>query len=186
MDSILILALVLLIIYVFTFTQPKKHSRKRNTPSSDIIAENLIDDGAELNYSHAYQPKWIFTYHEKDFYYKLKEFADRHGLYLFAKVRLLDLVEPRKNQKRYKTYFYKVQAKHVDFVLCNEKLVAKWIIELDDASHQQKDRINRDLFVDEVLKSAGYIILHMDDFNEIQLENALYDSAEERSSTVRT
>ena len=105
MDSILILALVLLIIYVFTFTQPKKHSRKRNTPSSDIIAENLIDDGAELNYSHAYQPKWLFTYHEKDFYYKLKEFADRHGLYLFAKVRLLDLVEPRKNQKRYKTYF---------------------------------------------------------------------------------
>ena len=79
-----------------------------------------------------------------------------------------------------------MQAKHVDFVLCNEKLVAKWVIELDDASHQQKNRINRDSFVDEVLKSTGYIILHMDDFNEIELENALYDSAEERSSTVRT
>ena len=61
MDSILILALVLLIIYVFTFTQPKRRSRKRNTPSSDMIAENLIDDGTELDYSHAYQPKKIFT-----------------------------------------------------------------------------------------------------------------------------
>lgn len=50
MDSILILALVLLIIYVFTFTQPKRRSRKRNTPSSDMIAENLIDDGTELDY----------------------------------------------------------------------------------------------------------------------------------------
>ena len=173
MDSILILALVLLIIYVFTFTQPKKHSRKRNTPSSDIIAENLIDDGAELNYSHAYQPKWLFTYHEKDFYYKLKEFADRHGLYLFAKVRLLDLVEPRKNQKRYKTYFYKVQAKHVDFVLCAPNLVAKYIIELDDASHEADDRQERDNFVDTALTSCGYKILHMRAFDPASLNNLI-------------
>ena len=57
-------------------------------------------------------------------------------------------------------YFYKVQAKHVDFVILNEKLVARCIIELDDASHDTEERRRRDEFVDDVLKSVGYQIIH--------------------------
>lgn len=67
-------------------------------------------------------------------------------------------------------YFYKIQAKHVDFVLCDAKLVARWVIELDDTSHRRADRAERDTFVDEVLMSTGYTILHMDSFDEKLLD----------------
>ena len=65
-----------------------------------------------------------------------------------------------RGNKKYKTYFYKVQAKHVDFVLCDSKLVARYIIELDDSSHDTESRRARDAFVDEVVKSVGYKIIH--------------------------
>ncbi len=148
---------------------------------SDYFYENNLDEYGEneeytseyIDYSKAYQPRWLFSYNEKAFYHKLRTFADRNGLFLFAKVRLLDLVEPRRGQQKYKTYFYKIQAKHVDFVLCDAKLVARWVIELDDTSHQRADRAERDNFVDEVLMSTGYTILHMDSFDEKLLEREI-------------
>ena len=122
MNGILIVLLILLAIYAFGFTKPKtKGARgKQNTSAADMD-DGAAEDEPGLDYANAYQQKWLFSYHEKDYYYKLKEFADRQGLYVFAKVRLLDLLEPRKGQKKYRTFFYKVQSKHVDFVLCNEK-----------------------------------------------------------------
>lgn len=108
----------------------------------------------------AYQRNWLFSYNEKDAYQKLKPIAEELGYTVFAKVRLLDLVTPVKGNPKYKTYFYKVQAKHVDFVLCDEKLVARCVIELDDKSHDTEERQKRDSFVDEVLKSVGYKIIH--------------------------
>ena len=77
-----------------------------------------------------------------------------------TKVRLLDLVEPVKGNSKYRSYLYKVQAKHLDFVICDQKLVARCMIELDDNSHNQADRVTRDQFVNEVLESVGYKVLH--------------------------
>ena len=64
---------------------------------------------------------------------------------------------------------YRIQAKHVDFVICDEKLVAKYIIELDDNSHNAPDRIQRDLFVDAVLTKTGYKVLHTRAIDENQI-----------------
>ena len=50
----------------------------------------------------------------------------------------------------------KIDRKHLDFLICKAddlSLVAG--VELDDSSHQRKDRGERDILVDEVLKSAG-------------------------------
>lgn len=85
--------------------------------------------------------------------------ASELGYTVFSKVRLLDLLEPISG-KNYRSYFYKVQAKHVDFVLLDEKLVARCIVELDDNSHDTDDRKARDAFVDEVVTSVGYQIIH--------------------------
>ena len=116
---------------------------------------------ANLPIAGAYQKKWMFSQNEKGAYRKLEEICNKNNLKLFSKVRLLDLVEPVKGNSRYKTYFWKVQAKHVDFVVCDEKLVACCIIELDDSSHNQQNRKNRDAFVDEVLHSVGYEVYHV-------------------------
>lgn len=109
----------------------------------------------------AYMSKWMFTQNEKQVYYKLNEIAKRNDLILFAKVRLFDLVTPINGHPKYKTNLYKIQAKHVDFVLTKNNLVAKYIIELDDNSHNTNQRKERDKFVDTVLSACGYKVLHI-------------------------
>ena len=89
------------------------------------------------------------------------------------KVRLFDLVEPIKDNPKYKTFLYKIQAKHVDFVLADEKLVARYIIELDDSSHNEAKRAERDQFVDTVLESTGYKVLHTKSIEEQQILNLI-------------
>jgi len=76
------------------------------------------------------------------------------------KVRLLDIVEPKRGEKKYKTLLYKIQAKHIDFLICDKDMHIKTVVELYDSSHNSQDRIERDEFVDMVLKSVGYKVIH--------------------------
>jgi len=116
------------------------------------------DTGDE--YKGAYRRAWILTRHEKDAFAKLRPMATELGYMVFAKVRLLDLVEPVKGTDNYQMYFNKVCSKHVDFVLVDQTLVARLVIELDDSSHDREDRRERDCFVDTVLTNVGYSVLH--------------------------
>jgi very-short-patch-repair endonuclease len=160
MEVILIIIIVIVVIIIW-----KGKIQLKNEPPVAMRGPNSEGDltatSKDLPIKGAYQQKWMFTYNEKDAYQKLKPIAEKLGYTIFAKVRLLDLVEPIKVNKKYKTYLWKVQAKHVDFVLCDCRLVAKYIIELDDNSHDAKDRKDRDNFVDEVVESVGYKIIHV-------------------------
>lgn len=127
--------------------------KRKNTASTE-------QPNKKLNITNAYQPRALFSSNEKAAYQKLKIIADKRGYIIFAKVRLLDLLEPIKNQPNYRALFNKVQAKHVDFVLCNSELTPYIIIELDDNSHNTPKRKERDRFVDEVLTQCGYQIIH--------------------------
>lgn len=151
----------------------KKHSSRKSVSYKPAETQTVKQESEYQDYTHAYQKRWLFSYNEKAFYQNLKQFADDNNLVLLAKVRLLDLIEPRKGQDGYKAYFYKIQAKHVDFVLCAPNLVAKYIIELDDASHETSDRRERDSFVDTALTSCGYKILHTRAFDLTALSNLI-------------
>lgn len=153
----IILAVCLAIVIVYALTS-KKGGKAAEPKDEDKASEA---EAQKLPIQGAYQKSWLFSYNEKDAYNKLKPIADELGYTVFAKVRLLDLLEPVKGNPKYKTYFYKIQAKHVDFVLCDKKLVARYIIELDDNSHDTAKRKERDEFVDEVVKSVGYQIIHV-------------------------
>lgn len=141
--------------------------RKKASSFPSVIENNQAEDKLstseqdEINLQKAYQKKWMFTYNEKNAFWKLKKIAEEKGYIVFAKVRLIDLVEPVRGNQKYKTFFYKVQAKHVDFVLCDQKLVARIIIELDDSSHEKEDRAKRDNFVDTILKNTGYKVIRV-------------------------
>ena len=166
---ILTAALAITLIYVI-IKNPKKPSRasKKAEKSHDqTLSESLATENAQvgpsnknnIDFSNAYTPKWIFSYNEKDAFKKIKSVTDKMGYHLLAKVRLYDLLEPKKNAEHYKTLQYKIQAKHVDFVICDEKLVARTVIELDDTSHNKEDRKERDEFVDKILTECGYKVL---------------------------
>lgn len=154
--TLLILLAVIVVLLLFVLNKKKPPTNK----TVKIEAETESNTKEPLNLNGAYQKRWLFSYNEKDTYYKIKEVADKLNLKLLAKVRLLDLLEPVKGTPKYKTFFYKVQSKHVDFVLCDEKLVAKYVIELDDSSHDEVSRQQRDNFVDTILTNVGYKILH--------------------------
>ena len=51
--------------------------------------------------------------------------------------------------------------------------VARYIIELDDSSHEQPDRKERDIFVDNVLTACGYKVLHTKEIKEEEIEQFL-------------
>ena len=135
-----------------------------STPKKEKQAEEKIQETKKnsnvINYSKSYQRKYLLTKNEYGQYKKLKEYADQAGLLICPKVRLLDVIEPRKEEKNYKTLFYKVQAKHIDFLICDKDLHVLGAVELDDSSHDQKDRQERDTFVDQILQSVGYKVIH--------------------------
>jgi hypothetical protein len=102
---------------------------------------------------------YILTAAERSFYEVLCSVLDGQ-LLVFAKVRLADLVYMPKGTANRQTHFNRIQSKHVDFVLCTrDKLSPVLVIELDDASHEEESRRDRDTFVDAALTAAGLPIL---------------------------
>lgn len=166
---------IAIIIFIIVKLRKRKARRESEQRKKEVdytaqrIAEELqtkqqegttTEEPPAINYNASYQPKYLLSINERDQYRKLKAWASNHDAIVFTKVRVLDLIEPRKDADNYKTLFYKIQAKHVDFVICDQSIKVKCIIELDDNSHKNKDREERDKFLDEALTGAGYKVLH--------------------------
>lgn len=126
-------------------------------------AEETYEDEVE-GQGLSYVKEKFLTDREKAFYPYLKSVADNLGYTVSMKARLGDLVtgkHPKYTSEGGKELF-KVQRKHVDFVLFDPVLMdVKLIIELDDTTHDRQNRVNRDVFVDNVLEGTGYKILHI-------------------------
>lgn len=124
----------------------------------------------QTTYKGCYQAKYLLTKNEWYEYRKLRDLAAVYGLQVCPKVRLLDIIEPRRGDPNYMTYLGKIKSKHVDFVICDQDLRIRGILELDDNSHNQKDRQERDSFVDEILTDVGYKVIHTRSITETTLE----------------
>ena len=80
--------------------------------------------------------------------------TDRY--FIFAKVRLADLLWLPKGTESWQSHFNRMQSKHVDFVICDRASIRPLLcVELDDASHGQASRQTRDAFVEAALLAAG-------------------------------
>ncbi len=108
-----------------------------------------------------YQKKYLLTKNEYNFYTRLRPIANRYNLQILTKIRLADLVETKKNLSYADSnaYFNKIRSKHIDFALVDNMKVVL-LVELDDSSHKYQSRIERDIFVDDVLRTCGYCIIH--------------------------
>lgn len=155
MKILIPVAIILVILQILTVLAKKQKNNK-----------NSID---KFDYTNSYQVRKFLSENEKQAYVKLKELTEENGLLLFAKVRLFDLIEPKTNTQNKQGAQWKIQAKHVDFVICDSVLEVKAIIELDDNSHNRADRKERDNFVDTVLKNNGYNIIHVRTINRDEI-----------------
>ncbi|PJF41262.1 MAG: topoisomerase [Phototrophicales bacterium] len=99
---------------------------------------------------------------ELNFYAAL---CDTVGEYvtICCKVGLQDIFYVKKSDySLWRTYTNKIDRKHVDFLLCDPTTMQPLVgVELDDSSHQRKDRQERDEFVNAVFDAAGLPLVHI-------------------------
>ena len=160
--KILLFAILGALITLIALTLKKK-------PTQNITSfetQNINDMATELNepISNAsffpYKFKYLLTKNEYYFYNNIKQITTPLNLQILAKIRLADLIEVDKIQagKDYMKYFAKIKSKHIDFAIAdNMKIIA--LIELDDNSHQQNERVERDNFVNNALLKVGYTVI---------------------------
>ena len=173
-----IMVIIIVIAYIVRLTK-RTYRRNRYNPeqttfeyNQESTTQNETNNGKK-NYIEGYQQKWLLSYNEKAAYKIIKQVAEEKGYTVFAKVRLLDLVEPKIENRKDQSYLWKIQAKHVDFVICDEKMVARWIIELQDSSHAKENRIERDNLVKAILTNCKYKILMTYAANKEEIEKFL-------------
>lgn len=125
--------------------------------------------------------EWVFA--------KVLFAATRDNWLMMGKVRIADLLaverNPKLNKSDWMRAFSKISSKHIDYVLVDPKSGrVVCCIELDDASHSRKDRIERDVFVNAAFKQAGVPLLRIPtakhyDQNQLfhNIRNAVYRSS---------
>lgn len=142
----------------------------KNTNVNKKVKDKTIKNKI-VNYEEFYNKKdYIFTKTELQFYYQLKELVNEKYT-IFSKTRLVDLFEPKKINERH-TYFNKIKAKHIDFIICKKNGQIVTYIELDDNSHTRSDRQERDVFVDKLFQDLGcklfrFNVAYKYDFTEL-------------------
>ena len=102
---------------------------------------------------------YFFSAAERSFYEVLRRLVSEHTV--FAKVKLSELVYVTKKGSEWRSHQNRIDRKHLDFVVCDADLSPLLAIELDDSSHNEQGRRERDAFVDQVLTAAGIPIVRI-------------------------
>lgn len=141
----MIIIVLAMIIIFFMFVNGG--GKDENIKSKDVYSSDSV-----FPYK---KKKYLLTIAEKNFYDALSIAINNTNYYICPKVRLADIIYVSETDKR-QSYFNKIKSKHIDFLLCDKNSMSPILaIELDDNSHLRDDRINRDVFLDKALKSAG-------------------------------
>ena len=113
---------------------------------------------------HEYQKlNALFTPAERSFLGVL-ELAANGEVEIFGKVRVADVITPKRGQSRseWQKAFNKISSKHFDYLICSkEDLSVICAIELNDKSHNSKKRKERDQFLTKACESSGLPLLQV-------------------------
>ena len=187
---IFFLAIILLIVRAVKKKNKKKLQEQQEaelntfsqTPISTTIPQESIletfnnetieqqEDNPQIK---LYSKKPLLTQNELYFYTELKPICEKYNLHILSKIRMADLLQiDTYNRGKWFSAFGKVNSKHIDFALARpENLNILLLIELDDNSHRDYERKERDKFVNDVYDHAGYKLLRI--YNTEGLENKI-------------
>lgn len=140
--------LILFIICIFFFIVYTQRTNLKTNPSS----ENPPDATPEI---FPFKYKYILSNCEYRFYNTLKIFTDSKGYLICPKVGLKDLFDVTIQGKEYMKYWGKISKKHIDFLICDDKLHPLCAIELDDSSHNKAEAKENDEFKNKLFAVAN-------------------------------
>ena len=150
----IILILVILIMIAEKFLDNKN---KEN---------NTTNEQQTTNYSDKYKKKeYLLSKNELKFYRILKQITDNLGYSLFCQVSLYQLLKSDDFKD-----FNKIKSKSIDFVITQENCKILICIELDDNTHNQAKRIERDNFVNKLFKDLDIKLLRIPVQNYYNME----------------
>lgn len=132
--------------------------------------QNRAEPEAKFEYVYT-RKRYMMTKAESDFYGVLQRVIGAN--YMICPQAHLDLfLDHQVKGQSWKGALAKIQRKSVDFLICSREYYTPLVaIELDDVSHTQDERMERDDFVDGICKAAGMPIVHI-------LSNGSYDAEE--------
>lgn len=156
----LIIWISLIIWHIVDYLNKQQARNKLKEPEEEIV--NVEQAQTQIKApSEYYLKNKIFSFNEWNFFKKINDFLINNYNWkytIFAKVRVWDLVDVK--DKRNYTAINKIRAKHIDYIIVNlENHKPILCIELQDNSHYQKKRIERDNFIDDVFNSVWLPIL---------------------------
>jgi very-short-patch-repair endonuclease len=152
-----------------------------------IAVVMVISVLAEVLYSRDGDEKRKYKYKQKNFFMSRAEHECYDALvvavgeryHIFPQVHLPSIVDSKVVGQNWKGAFRHISQKSVDFVLCDKAYISpKLAIELDDRTHERRDRMNRDHEVERVLKNAGLPLLRLENhgrFNPSELAKRIND-----------
>ena len=118
------------------------------------------NNNKQYDINRYYLKNSIVTPVEKWMYNIIQE-EIREEYMIAPKVGLKDFIGVKKGNN-YMKYFGHIAQKHIDFLICQKNTLSPTLgIEIDDTSHEQKNRKKRDQENDEIYKEIGIKILHI-------------------------
>lgn len=137
----------------------------------------IKDFGGKKYYTN--KPK-LLTKAENNFLNELYKITP-DNIIICPQVRMADIlvVSDKVKKKNFKSFFYKISSKSIDFVFCDKKTMEILLcLELDDPTHNKKDRIERDDFVNKAFYDSGLHLVRVPfsgsiksiNYNELKLE----------------
>ncbi|MHB8135428.1 MAG: DUF2726 domain-containing protein [Anaerolineaceae bacterium] len=128
---------------------------------SDFLSVKEAKPESVMEYPY-YLRDYFLSNAEISFYHILRTISAERAMVL-TKVSLGDIFFVKSDDaSKFRIYTNKIDRKHIDFLLCNPKSMIPFLaIELDDKSHERKDRKERDEFIEHVFKAAKLPLLRV-------------------------
>lgn len=123
-------------------------------------AKKVKDFGGEKYYTHK---PYLLTKAENNFIKELHNIVPEN-IIICPQVRMADIlvVSDKVKKKNFKNFFYKISSKSIDFVFCDRKTMEiLFCMELDDPTHNRKERIERDNLVNNAFYDAGMPLIRV-------------------------
>ena len=146
-----IIVLVIGAFALYYYLNHANNGRKRQNTSHNHPPKNEKTTKDIEHYE--YRPKRLMTHIEKRFYKAICDNID-NSLIVLPQVNLATIIEKVGNH-RWQTELYR----NIDFVVFDADYNAKLLIEINDATHNQKDRQERDMKVAAIAASANIPIV---------------------------
>lgn len=192
--EIFLIGLIAVVVILVT------NKRKKDDVSSAIIIKDtekqmpiwekvILEDGSEFwklkdsplpkeaMSAFPYRKKFILTKAEYSFWRILKEKCDQYNVIICPKVRMEDFIDVNEGDfRKRQSYRGRIKSRHIDFMLCDNKLNILAGIELDDNSHFQEENKEVDMFKNQVfniIKIPLYRVVMKSGYYECQIEGIL-------------